>query len=310
MSKKDVDVLKIEFFDGHEEIDPNAYYWDYVNLAVKLMINGKDLMDYIAEETKEKTDHAVWYAHGKAEWVLSDLPVQPGEVNDMFMPFTCPSCGEPGCCRFDGRIRCDEQYVYWYDFQSMEMPKSEVAFCFARTQYEKVVQAAQKELNSKLQLQYVQSIWDAFKENNREYFEETDMDMFLQRQDVYECIWDYYEEKDKWDTAPLLYKLEEMYGTVDHFLCPVCGLHDFGYVGTYEICPHCNWENDELQFDEPDLWGGPNQSCLNTYRAWWQEKLAGHSNHKYAEQWEKEQRDKAEMEELLQRFAHCFEAEK
>ncbi|SFS45772.1 CPCC family cysteine-rich protein [Marininema halotolerans] len=50
--------------------------------------------------------------------------------------------------------------------------------------------------------------------------------------------------------------------------CPCCG-----YLtrieeehGTYGICPVCYWEDDELQYREPDLPGGANDESLNEAR--------------------------------------------
>jgi hypothetical protein len=32
--------------------------------------------------------------------------------------------------------------------------------------------------------------------------------------------------------------------------------------GTFEICPVCNWEDDDVQFNNPDFRGGANQKAL------------------------------------------------
>jgi hypothetical protein len=51
--------------------------------------------------------------------------------------------------------------------------------------------------------------------------------------------------------------------------CPCCGLltlekkpHD-----TFEICPVCFWEDDNVQFDDPDYEGGANELSLNQSKA-------------------------------------------
>lgn len=51
--------------------------------------------------------------------------------------------------------------------------------------------------------------------------------------------------------------------------CPCCGfLTMFGPTrDTYDICPVCRWEDDELQYDEPDRAGGANTVSLNQARA-------------------------------------------
>lgn len=45
--------------------------------------------------------------------------------------------------------------------------------------------------------------------------------------------------------------------------CPCCGKIS---IEEYEICPVCNWENDPIQFDHPDMKGGANILSLNEAR--------------------------------------------
>lgn len=46
------------------------------------------------------------------------------------------------------------------------------------------------------------------------------------------------------------------------YTCPCCGYRtlDFEPPGTYDICPICFWEDDGIQFKDPDYVGGANQS--------------------------------------------------
>jgi hypothetical protein len=36
--------------------------------------------------------------------------------------------------------------------------------------------------------------------------------------------------------------------------------------GTFEICPVCNWEDDDVQFYDIDFKGGANEECLREAR--------------------------------------------
>lgn len=45
--------------------------------------------------------------------------------------------------------------------------------------------------------------------------------------------------------------------------CPCCGKT---YVGEYDICSICNWENDPIQLKKPDFPGGANQMSLEEAR--------------------------------------------
>lgn len=53
------------------------------------------------------------------------------------------------------------------------------------------------------------------------------------------------------------------------YACPACAnltLHEQP-PGTFEICPVCWWEDDRVQFYEPDYPGGANRVSLNEARA-------------------------------------------
>jgi len=51
--------------------------------------------------------------------------------------------------------------------------------------------------------------------------------------------------------------------------CPCCGTRMFTIQGGYEICDICNWEDDPLQFANPDYAGGANKQSLNHARKAW-----------------------------------------
>src|SRR5205814_8326840 len=46
--------------------------------------------------------------------------------------------------------------------------------------------------------------------------------------------------------------------------CPCCGYRTLPEAppGTYEICPICFWEDDNVQFEDPDFTGGANRVSL------------------------------------------------
>jgi hypothetical protein len=49
------------------------------------------------------------------------------------------------------------------------------------------------------------------------------------------------------------------------FPCPCCGFLTLseGTHDTFEICPVCNWEDDDTQYTHPNLPGGTNGMSLN-----------------------------------------------
>jgi len=48
------------------------------------------------------------------------------------------------------------------------------------------------------------------------------------------------------------------------YTCPCCGYKtlDEEPPGTYDICEICYWEDDNIQFDDPDYEGGANVPSL------------------------------------------------
>ena len=48
------------------------------------------------------------------------------------------------------------------------------------------------------------------------------------------------------------------------YACPCCGYKTLEEEppGTFEICEICYWEDDNIQFDEPDYEGGANTVSL------------------------------------------------
>ena len=50
--------------------------------------------------------------------------------------------------------------------------------------------------------------------------------------------------------------------------CPCCGFltMEGPTRDTYVICPICDWEDDPVQFDDPDFGGGANHVSLNEAR--------------------------------------------
>ncbi len=52
------------------------------------------------------------------------------------------------------------------------------------------------------------------------------------------------------------------------YACPCCGFLTLSQAppGSYEPCPVCYWEDDGVQFADPDYTGGANAESLNVAR--------------------------------------------
>ena len=53
------------------------------------------------------------------------------------------------------------------------------------------------------------------------------------------------------------------------YACPCCGFFTLPLPppGSYALCPVCDWEDDGVQFADPDHEGGANAESLNQARA-------------------------------------------
>jgi hypothetical protein len=56
------------------------------------------------------------------------------------------------------------------------------------------------------------------------------------------------------------------------YVCPVCGSPTISAPGEYEICSTCDWEDDPVQRNNPDLRGGANKNSLHEARLEWETK--------------------------------------
>jgi len=52
---------------------------------------------------------------------------------------------------------------------------------------------------------------------------------------------------------------------MNKFKCPCCLNYTLTEKppGTYAICSMCNWEDDSVQYDDPNYKGGANEMSLN-----------------------------------------------
>ncbi len=77
--------------------------------------------------------------------------------------------------------------------------------------------------------------------------------------------------------SPLELKGENMINNIKNkneidyppYKCKVCGMRDI--ENSYDICPYCGWEDDDIQNEKPDYMGGANEMSLNQYKKFWEE---------------------------------------
>lgn len=96
-----------------------------------------------------------------------------------------------------------------------------------------------------------------YPENMMVWVEISDMQDRLQ----YDAVKPTYTEQDVLEKIKQAAKLATM-----KYTCPCCGYKtlDEEPPGTYEICAICFWEDDPIQFEDPDYEGGANCISLKT----------------------------------------------
>jgi hypothetical protein len=52
----------------------------------------------------------------------------------------------------------------------------------------------------------------------------------------------------------------------DRYFCPCCGYKTLSEERGWNICEICFWEDDPVQFDDPDYEGGANVQSLKQYQ--------------------------------------------
>ena len=72
--------------------------------------------------------------------------------------------------------------------------------------------------------------------------------------------------QDKIEQNPSYDFSEEQQHPKTPHTCPVCQKYEFEDMGSFDICPFCGWEDDELQLKDPNYEGGANELSLNLYR--------------------------------------------
>jgi len=63
--------------------------------------------------------------------------------------------------------------------------------------------------------------------------------------------------------------------------CPVCEKYEFKEEGSYDICPYCGWEDDDIQLDDPDYPNGANEMSLNEYKKDYYKKINNNPKYKW-----------------------------
>lgn len=150
---KEVNTLDFLMFDPIEAGEEWAVEYGSNHMVVEILIDGRSLLDiidkierpYIKDDPSIDTDTGN-YGHVSPKSLYWDLIEMSDELYSAgglgVYLFCCASCGEEGCWSVTLRVREDEKFVYWYDFQHEHRDWSyNLEYRFEKTAY---VQALKK----------------------------------------------------------------------------------------------------------------------------------------------------------------------
>jgi len=89
-------------------------------------------------------------------------------------------------------------------------------------------------------------------------------DCYFYSAEYFEIVSDPHELLDQ-SRGQYVYDWKSIFFDVDS-ICPVCEEFLFDEPDDFDICPLCGWENDGLQRDQKDYWGGANELSVNESR--------------------------------------------
>ena len=78
----------------------------------------------------------------------------------------------------------------------------------------------------------------------------------------------YYDNYDIKDIDKLI-TLKHKRVKYPPYKCKLCGMGNIPDI--HSICAYCGWEDDGLQNDKPDYFGGANKMSFNQYKEFWKE---------------------------------------
>ena len=122
-----VNTLDFVMFDPIEAREEWAVDFGSTHKVVEILIDGRSMKEHIQEierpfikEDPSIEDDTEQYGHVSPKSLYDDLMEAADPLYDSGLGvylFCCASCGEQGCWSVTCKVKEDEQYVYWYDFQ-------------------------------------------------------------------------------------------------------------------------------------------------------------------------------------------------
>lgn len=160
-----INTLDFEVFDPVVAGEEWALSWGSDYKVTEIYIDGRKLLDIIREielpyaieegrirraagyagEDEDFSDHAGKYGHLSPKELYMDLNTEAAAAgdpnNDRAYLFCCENCGEIFCWTVSMKVREDERYVYWYDFEHERRPSWEynLTYKFEKKEYEEAL---------------------------------------------------------------------------------------------------------------------------------------------------------------------------
>ncbi len=116
--------------------------------AVEIYINGRELTEIVKEKevpfakAEGHPNLAGLYGHNTPKYLYKDLSevfIEGSYSNKYGVSILCcEECGEPGCWGIDVKVRQDDDFVYWQDFEQAHRKnwKYDLNFKFDKPEYD------------------------------------------------------------------------------------------------------------------------------------------------------------------------------
>ena len=165
MSQMKTSVLDFNLIDPVEAGEEWAVAFDSPYNVVEIYIDKVEIRDIVrpleeaymkeSEPSLLRMGHEQYYSHLWPKLLYDNLHYarmrDPYFENDDCLLLGCVECGIPECWSFSIKVREDEKYIYWYDFEHLYREwEYGLIFRFEKRQYEAAMRKLHKFISQQM----------------------------------------------------------------------------------------------------------------------------------------------------------------